>query len=72
MIYTNPPLCTTTLIANLKTDGLSVNDENFAEDFLNGKILCSLLASYDEEQNGFSLCLAACISNIGLSPNIVR
>ena len=35
MIYTNPPLSTTTLIANLKTDGLSVNDENFAEDFLN-------------------------------------
>ena len=35
MIYTSPPLSTTTLIANLKTDGLSVNDENFAEDFLN-------------------------------------
>ena len=35
MIYTNPPLSTTTLITNLKTDGLSVNDENFAEDFLN-------------------------------------
>ena len=35
IIYTNPPLSTTTLIANLKTDGLSVNDENFAEDFLN-------------------------------------
>ena len=34
MIYTSPPLSTTTLIANLKTDGLSVNDENFAEDFL--------------------------------------
>ena len=35
MIYTSPPISTTTLIANLKTDGLSVNDENFAEDFLN-------------------------------------
>ena len=34
MIYTSPPISTTTLIANLKTDGLSVNDENFAEDFL--------------------------------------
>ena len=31
MIYTNPPLSTTTLITNLKTDGLSVNDENLGQ-----------------------------------------